>query len=178
MTFQNLIESASRFADLVHKDAGQTYDDGPYSNHLRLVVNILLSNDETDKKILAAAYLHDVMEDCGISKDVLENLFGKDVAEIVSCVSDEPGANRKERKAKTYPKIKANKSALKVKLADRIANVSYSVNSSNERMFRMYNKEAQSFQENLMSPDDPDDILQLWKKLDLAYSSGKVKFIL
>lgn len=61
-------------------------------------------------------------------------------------MTDEPGENRKARKAATYRKIKtAGPAAVALKLADRIANVENSVRTGNVQMQKMYAKEYEEF---------------------------------
>lgn len=175
MKINDYIVFAKSFADLIHQQTGQTYDGKPYLTHLEEVVGVLYKHNETSKTILCAAYLHDIVEDSGTSINTIEDLFGKSIAELVWAVTDEPGANRKERKSKTYPKIvKAGPNAIKIKIADRIANVTHSQNSKNERMFRMYLQEANDFKKNLYS--HIDDIDSYWTHLENKYATGKAVF--
>lgn len=143
------VECAKMFAAMLHADKGQRYDGEPYVIHLQNVVEVLLRFDHIDKNILAAGYLHDSIEDTQVELTVLNCLFGKTVVDLVWAVSDEPGANRKERKAKTYPKIKSIPGATVIKLADRIANVEHSIRTGNARMQKMYKKEYDDFSANL-----------------------------
>ena len=85
-----------------------------------------------DESIIIGTILHDTLEDTTLSYNDIKKAFGKEVAEIVYCVTDELGRNRNERKEKTYPKIKANWKATVVKICDRIANITQS---------KKYNKE-------------------------------------
>lgn len=150
MKLNDRVRFAREFAAALHADQGQLYDDKPYTVHLDDVYNILLEFDVIDKDVLAAGYLHDLIEDTEIDISVIKNLFGDDIAEYVWAVTDEPGENRKQRKALTYPKIKANPyGGLTLKLADRIANVRYSIKSGNVRMQKMYQKEMGEFEKNL-----------------------------
>jgi len=131
----------------------QTYDKHPYYYHLEQVVDVLKEFEFTEDKYIISGYLHDVMEDTAISYNDIKNQFGEEIAEIVYAVTDELGRNRKERKAKTYPKIKANEDAIIVKLADRIANVRNSLKHKPE-MAKMYAKEFEGFKEALYTPMD------------------------
>lgn len=116
-------ERALMVAEKAHSN--QTYDIYPYIYHIRQVVKIAeqLGYDES---IVIAAALHDTLEDTPLSYNDIKKAFGKEVAEIVYCVTDELGRNRNERKEKTYPKIQSNWKATVVKICDRIANVSQS----------------------------------------------------
>lgn len=170
----DLIGFAQKFAAMAHADAGQTYDGKPYSTHLEEVMGVLLRFGETDKVMLASAALHDVMEDVNISKSTIEDLFGPKVATLVAALTDEQGENRKERKAKTYPKIKSTPGAVQLKLADRIANVENGIDTANARMFLMYKKEQPEFEKNLR-PGSTEIEEAMWKRLDYLFEVGTSK---
>lgn len=168
----DLIGFAKQFATLAHSDAGQTYDGNPYATHLEAVAEVLMRYGETGKVMLAGARLHDVVEDVGIKISTIEDLFGSEVATLVGALTDEPGANRKERKAKTYPKIKATPGAVQLKLADRIANVENGIVTRNKRMFLMYKKEQPEFEKNLR-PGSTEIEELMWKRLDFLFQMGE-----
>lgn len=171
MKFNRKVEAAYKFAVLCHDE--QRYGDAPYGEHLAEVAAVLLINfDVTDKDILCAAYLHDAMEDTGVSRNAIEEFFGPRVAELVSAVTDEKGANRKERKAKTYPKIKACPGATQIKLADRIANVRHAIKAHNVGMFKMYLKEQPEFTAQLRVLGEND---AMWACLDALFVEGNEK---
>lgn len=102
---------------------------------------------------------HDTIEDARFTyNDLLETVnteeFGNYtaavmVADIVYCVTDEKGKNRKERKnAKYYEELKANDLAVFVKLADLAANTLYS-KLTGSSMYDKYKKEWPKFRESL-----------------------------
>ena len=158
-------ERALMVAEKAHSN--QTYDIYPYIYHIRQVVKIAeqLGYDES---IVIAAALHDTLEDTPLSYNDIKKAFGKEVAEIVYCVTDELGRNRNERKEKTYPKIQSNWKATVVKICDRIANVSQS-KEYNKDLYAMYKKEHESFCTNLMSKDHPhEETNKAWKILSLT----------
>ena len=133
---------AKMFAEIAH--AGQTYNsEVPYTYHLECVVAVLGRFGLTDPVMTCAGYLHDTIEDTTRSfKDISER-FGEQVAELVYCVTSELGRNRSERNKKTYPKIAANRQAVVLKLADRIANVEYGLATGGKQ--DMYAKEFPDF---------------------------------
>jgi (p)ppGpp synthase/HD superfamily hydrolase len=118
-----LEEKAMLVAEKVH--INQSYDIYPYIYHVEQVVDIV-KKFGFDREIIIAATLHDVIEDGNLSYNDIKKEFGKEIAEIVYAVTDELGRNRKERKEKTYPKIRANWKATVVKICDRIANMKHS----------------------------------------------------
>lgn len=127
----------------------QTYDKFPYHKHLQDVEDVLVKFDfDKYSPIVCAAWLHDILEDCPISYSDIQNEFGYHIAEIVYHVTDELGRNRKEKKEKTYPKVRENTEARIVKIADRIANVEFSKEHSKDK-FEMYKKEHREFRENI-----------------------------
>lgn len=115
-----LIHRAQWFSSVVHE--GQKYGPKPYTHHLERVHAVLRRFGVEDEEVLAAGWLHDVLEDTAITYKQLELGFGRRVADIVFDVTDELGRSRAERKDKTYKKTAKNKDAIVVKLADRIAN--------------------------------------------------------
>ncbi len=169
MELNDRVKFAKQFASALHADQRQLYDDGqPYSVHLDFVHDTLLLFDFIDRDILAAAYLHDVVEDTKIDQSVISSLFGGKIATLVWAVTDEPGKNRKERKAATYPKIKATPGATALKLADRIANVKYAVDTKNVRMLKMYRQEQPDFELQLRVVGDLD---RMWNHLGVLLLS-------
>ncbi len=122
-----------------HKD--QKYGDEPYAVHLYAVVQILRDYDIRRPEMVAAAWLHDAVEDTGVTVEQIEGLCGKEVADMVwACTG--VGMNRKARNASIYEKIAACPEAADIKLADRIANVEASQGTS---LAQMYAKEREAF---------------------------------
>jgi guanosine-3',5'-bis(diphosphate) 3'-pyrophosphohydrolase len=96
-------QQARIFAIAAH--AEQKYGHHPYSFHLDAVAALASPYGE---EAVVVAYLHDTAEDTQITIAEVESKFGSKVAACVSLLTDEPGANRKERKAKAYAKLVAN----------------------------------------------------------------------
>ena len=159
----NLLECWD-FASKHHK--GQFYGDKPYMYHLKKVSDVALDFGYTDESILMSCLLHDIIEDTEVSyKDVKEN-FGEEVAEIVYCVTDELGRNRKERKSKTYKKIRNNPKSIVVKLCDRISNITESMGKDNYnlKLMKMYLDEHNEFVNGISNDDSLDLTTKVWIK--------------
>ncbi len=163
-------EKAKAFALNAH--AGQKYGEHEYSVHLEAVVAVA-KEFALGETIVAGCWLHDTIEDCGCSYQEIKSECGEAVAEIVFCVTDELGRNRKERKIKTYPKIAGNENALCVKLCDRIANFSQSIRDHNTGLLSMYIREHSEFREKLHRPDGRPHVLLLWNKLEELRHEGQ-----
>ncbi len=114
--------AARLFAIAVHGD--QKYGDDPYSKHLDAVATLAAP---FGAQAITVAYLHDAVEDTSATLATIEAQFDAFIATCVGLLTDEPGATRKERKAKTYAKMASvtgpTELALIVKAADRLANV-------------------------------------------------------
>ena len=156
------------FASKHHK--GQWYGSKPYMYHLKKVSDVALDLKFTDESILMSCLLHDIIEDTEISyKDVKEN-FGEEVAELVYCVTDELGRSRKERKSKTYKKIRNNPKSIVVKLCDRISNITESMGNDNYnlKLMKMYLDEHNEFVNGISNDDSLDLTTKVWIKYHSA----------
>ena len=77
-----LVTQAVIFAAQAHDGAARKGSEIPYIVHPMEVVAIA-STMTDDPQVLAAAALHDVMEDCGVTFDTLSERFGVRVAGLV-----------------------------------------------------------------------------------------------
>lgn len=114
-----LISQAAIYASLMHKD--QKYGQRPYTFHLKMVVDIVRANNGTHEQI-AAAWLHDTVEDTTATREDIEQQFGNEVAEMVWALTG-VGQTREECIESAIKKIAATPNAGLIKLADRFANV-------------------------------------------------------
>ena len=73
-----MIQKAAEFAAHVHAGALRKGSKLPYIVHPREVAMIVAMMTE-DPEVIAAAYLHDVIEDAGVRYEELEEQFGKKV---------------------------------------------------------------------------------------------------
>jgi (p)ppGpp synthase/HD superfamily hydrolase len=96
----NLIARAMLFAEHAHRGQARKYTSGPYIEHPRRVAAHAAFLGLSDVAI-AAAFLHDVHEDCDVTLATLHEEFGTAVMVYVDMLSDmqtpEDG-NRKQRK--------------------------------------------------------------------------------
>src|SRR5512135_47101 len=124
----SIVERAYEFAMRHH--AGQTRASGePYLVHLIEVAHIV-AEIKLDTLAVAAALLHDVVEDTGVSTEQIEKEFGEQVAHIVEGVtkiSKIDFASREERQAENLRKMMLamvdDIRVVLIKLADRLHNM-------------------------------------------------------
>ncbi len=116
---------AAAFAARVHVDQLRKYTGAPYVTHPCAVAEIVRSVPHTEE-MLAAAWLHDVAEDCAVSEADLVAVFGPTVAQLVrelTDVSRGSDGNRAARKAVDRAhSAQASVAAKTIKLADLIDN--------------------------------------------------------
>ena len=77
-----------------------------------------------DPEVIAAAYLHDVIEDAGVRYEELEEQFGKRVADLVRSESENKALTWKERKQATIDRMKqAPKDVKMIAFGDKLSNL-------------------------------------------------------
>lgn len=122
------IRKAYEFGAIAHE--GQTRRSGePYILH-PVAVSGILANMHMDPETLIAAILHDVLEDTSVTKEIVIEKFGSDVAEIVDGVSKLTHlkfGSQAEKQAENFRKMMMAMSndirVILVKLADRTHNM-------------------------------------------------------
>jgi (p)ppGpp synthase/HD superfamily hydrolase len=120
-----LEEKEKEFATKAHHGQKRKYTNEDYIVHPAAVVDIVRSVPHTEE-MLAAAWLHDTVEDCGVLISEIKDGFGPLVARFVldlTDISKPTDGNRRMRKdidlhhtAAAHPKAKT------IKLADLIDN--------------------------------------------------------
>jgi guanosine-3',5'-bis(diphosphate) 3'-pyrophosphohydrolase len=121
-----LVLRATAFAALKHRDQRRKdAEASPYINHPIALADLLWDlGGVRDPVVIAAALLHDTIEDTETSATELRRAFGAKVAGIVGEVTDDkrlPKERRKELQIEHAAHI--SKSAKLVKLADKICNL-------------------------------------------------------
>jgi (p)ppGpp synthase/HD superfamily hydrolase len=142
---KDLVTRAKTFAFAAHNAIGQRrkYTDEPYTAHLERVAQLVASVVDDDAMI-AAAYLHDTVEDTPTTIDDISQEFGDDVACLVNYLSDvsrpEDG-NRALRKQLDREHIARGDARVHtIKLADLIDN-SESIQANDPNFARVYMNE-------------------------------------
>jgi (p)ppGpp synthase/HD superfamily hydrolase len=119
-----LIFRAVDFARKCHADHKRKYTSDDYFEHLASVAT-MVENVGEDHTTVAAAYLHDVVEDGYATYDEILSMFGSEVAALVLALTDVSpiAGNRTQRKALDRARLAAaDPRAKTIKLADLIDN--------------------------------------------------------
>lgn len=118
------LDAAVEYATLMHQGQRRSGTDRPYITHPVEVMRILAREGVTDTATLAAAVLHDVVEDTAATLDDVRERFGAEVAAVVGEVTDDPALSKKEnRERKIHGAPTMSWRAKLVKIADAISNV-------------------------------------------------------
>ncbi|THU04077.1 bifunctional (p)ppGpp synthetase/guanosine-3',5'-bis(diphosphate) 3'-pyrophosphohydrolase [Lampropedia puyangensis] len=125
---QQRVHTAFAFAERAH--SGQYRNSGePYITH-PIAVAALCSQWHLDAPALMAALMHDAMEDCGVTRQDIEGLFGDDVAELVDGLTKLEKLefhSREENQAQSFRKMllamAKDVRVILIKLADRTHNM-------------------------------------------------------
>jgi len=122
----DLILRAVAFAAHKHRDQRRKDKEAsPYINHPIELAHVLWDEGEVrDPLVIAAALLHDTLEDTETSWQELRGEFGEEIADIVLEVTDTQWIKKEVRKRLQVAKAKhSSHRARLVKLADKICNV-------------------------------------------------------
>lgn len=115
----DVVTRARAFAVQAHGRQQRKYEKVPYFEHLDRVVALLKEHGYDTPVILAAAYLHDILEDTEANLQQLIAEFGSEVAELVYWLSDLEKGNRRTRKRMSAWRLsRAPLEAKVIKLAD------------------------------------------------------------
>lgn len=120
----DIILGAKKFAQEKHKNQKRKDGVTPYSDHLEGVVNRLKNLGVTDKDVLCAAWLHDIIEDTDVTFDQINERFGREVAVIVLSLSKDQNILKKDREIQYISQLKDASFQTKIiKLCDISANL-------------------------------------------------------
>lgn len=118
-----MIEEAVVFAKRAHAGAVRKGTNIPYIRHpLEAAVIVSLMSD--DPELIAAALLHDVIEDAGVIEKELEEQFGSRVAQLVVAETEDKSKSWYERKSATVMHLKGASREIKIlTLGDKLSNL-------------------------------------------------------
>ncbi len=144
---RNLLEAAA-FAARSHD--GQRRKDGrtPYVSHVfRVCLIVRHVFDIADEDVLAAALLHDTIEDTTVDFDDLEERFGKSVAHWAAALSKDGRLPESERELAYIAQLRAAPWQVQAcKLADVYDNLMDSSNLPRERRAKVLHRSESYFE--------------------------------
>jgi len=137
------------FATEKHKLQIRKFNGEPYIKH-PISVSEIVKEFTSNMFVIASALLHDTIEDTDTTLEEIENNFGKEVADMVHVLTNDPDElKRLGKTAYLIEKINHLSSlTLLVKFADRLDNVS-DLSMNNETWSRQYATQTNSILDSL-----------------------------
>jgi (p)ppGpp synthase/HD superfamily hydrolase len=165
----DLVNQALVFATAAHAAVGQRrkYTNEPYIIH-PMEVRQIVATVSQDPSMLAAALLHDVVEDTAVELTLIRNLFGQEVADLVSWLTDisrPTDGNRAARKALDRAHIaQAPAAAQTIKVCDILSNTK-SIVTYDTKFARVYLPEKRELLA-VLTKAHPDILSEAYRVLD------------
>lgn len=121
----HILIKAAWFAAEKHKNQRRkNVEASPYINHPIKVAGILSDAGVEDEEVLAAALLHDTVEDTDTTPEELEENFSRRIRVMVEELSDDKSLEKAERKRLQIEHAAGvSEGAALIKLGDKIANI-------------------------------------------------------
>lgn len=158
----NVIEKAAKIALKAHDGQVRKHDGSPYIVH-PFMVALKVARHGFDETVIAAALVHDVLEDSDISEKELRGTLGDKIVDIVKTVTYPENLEWKEKRLVYIRNVSEGSVGAKVvSVADKIHNL--------ENLLEMYEQEGASLWEKFNRGRTD----KLWSEETLLQSLKKV----
>lgn len=174
-----LVSEAIAFAVRAHDGMRRKKSEAPYILH-PMEAAVIVGTMTDDQSLIAAAALHDVVEDAGISITEIEEKFGKRVKELVASETEDKRADlppsdtwriRKEESLSVLRETK-DEGVLMVWLGDKLANM--------RSIYRDHKVEGSSMWQRFNQKDEREQAWYYRSILDLtarlSYTSAWIEY--
>ncbi|QDT92406.1 HD domain-containing protein [Gimesia algae] len=158
-----VVEHAIRLAAVAHKSQKRKSSGIPYIAHPMSVCLILMKAGFEDESILAAAVLHDVVEDTELSIEDLEEHFSEDVVRYVQEMTEEKETEEGEKRSwpdrkQTHIQVmqQATLGTRAIELADKLHNLE-------AMLFDLQTEDRQEFWGHFGA--SPDQIIEYYRSM-------------
>lgn len=124
----DIINRAINFATKAHEKQERKFERTKYIEHPLAVADLVATVKDSKRNkdiIVAAAILHDVIEDTKFDYDSINDLFGWEVADIVKELTNSPTIKGSKKGYLLKKMVGMSSYALVIKLADILHNISY-----------------------------------------------------
>jgi (p)ppGpp synthase/HD superfamily hydrolase len=159
-----LVAKSYRLAADAHEGQRRKDDGTPYITH-PVAVAELLHDAGFDDGVVAAALLHDVVEDTEMDRDEIAERFGGRVAALVGALSEDEGIrDYEDRKREHREQVEeSSHDAIAIYIADKLSNL--------RDMRRIYAEEGEAIASRFKAPLDVR--VGLWREdLEMARRSA------
>ena len=125
LTGPGLARTAYEFAREAHEGQERKGDASPYINHPSELARLLHAAGHDDEEILAATFLHDVVEDTDTTLEEIEEAFGDGVRQLVDAMTEDKDIEPYERRKEHHrDQVEAGgERAVLIYAADKVANL-------------------------------------------------------
>lgn len=171
---EQLVRNAFLFADRAHASIEhiRTFSKLPYIVHPIETAEILMKVVGVTPEMIAAGYLHDVVEDTPFTIEQIQQELGDEVAELVSMLTNpartpEHGSRAVRTQINKNHNAKASPKAKTIRLADVISNLS-SLHEAPVKFSQRYVLKTESLLEVLTEGDK-----ELWARAYLLIQNLK-----
>ena len=143
----NIILAAAALARLAHTGQKRKYNGRPYIEHPARVAARVAIHPEATEEMVAAAFLHDVLEDTPLNPEAITRETNTEVLAYVKWMTnrskiDHPTANRAERKRIDRERLAGAPRRVKIiKLIDRLDNLR-EMDGSGQEFGKLYSEES------------------------------------
>ncbi|MFH1129406.1 MAG: HD domain-containing protein [Patescibacteria group bacterium] len=118
-----LIEKATRIAVIAHVNQKRKNDGSPYVVHPFIVAMKLVKYNFSDA-VIAAALVHDVLEDTDVTEQELRDKLGNEVVDMVKMVTNDDTLSWRDKKIKYVETVRNGSDEAKaISIADKIHNM-------------------------------------------------------
>ena len=118
-----MINKAIIFATKAHDGQFRKATKTPYILH-PLECAVITASMTNDPEMIAAALLHDTVEDCGVTVEQIKSEFSERVAQFVASETEDKSKTWAQRKQATIDRLKdASKEECILVLADKLSNL-------------------------------------------------------
>ncbi|MBC1502085.1 bifunctional (p)ppGpp synthetase/guanosine-3',5'-bis(diphosphate) 3'-pyrophosphohydrolase [Listeria weihenstephanensis] len=138
-----MYQQASAFAAKAHQMQRRKITGEPYFSHPRNVAN-LLRKAGFREEVVAAGFLHDVVEDTPVTLDEIRALFGNDVAELVESHTEDKSQTWEERKSHTIDAVRTGtleeKAIIVADKLDNLQSIKYALSSEGNKVWSYFKR--------------------------------------
>jgi guanosine-3',5'-bis(diphosphate) 3'-pyrophosphohydrolase len=120
-----LAREAYEFAREAHEGQERKGDGTPYINHPNELARLLVEAGHDDDELLAATFLHDVVEDTDTTLEEIDEAFGSGVHDLVEAMTEDKDVEPYERRKDHHrDQVEAGgERAVLIYAADKVANL-------------------------------------------------------
>jgi (p)ppGpp synthase/HD superfamily hydrolase len=150
----SLIDKARKFGSKAHSGQVRKYTGEPYFTHCEAVAERVMKFVHDDE-VIAAALLHDTVEDCDVSIEEIAEEFGETVAEYVWYLTKPPSfiGDRAKRKEHDRNRLRIAPEVVRLIKINDVMHNSMSIKEHDPEFWERFKEETIELLRNLYAGD-------------------------